>query len=303
MPSGRRRTVISHLHDRPRRPEARTALAVAVTAALSLMVLLTACGDDTTTATDTPSGTDGTDGVVDPDALEALSAARARWSQAGPADYGFTATRSCECTDEAAGPLRVHVVDTVAISTTYVGTPTNAGPGSVEDVFDDIEASIERGEQVGVAYDVASGFPARVRLDLESIPADGGLDLTLRDLVSYDELRAELADARAVWAAGATRSYDLTYRMLCFCPEIVVSLEVRDGTLVDRTIEGAPTTDLIDGVEDLFSQVEAAINSAAFAIEVTYEPAYGYPARLYVDPEEQLLDEEHGVEIVSFELR
>jgi hypothetical protein len=264
--------------------------------AIASGLLLAACGGDS------PPGTTGPTKAEGPDAV-ALADAQNLWDQEGPSEYAFTATRACECRNDDAGPIRVHVADGGVVSSSYFGVPSASGPGTIEDIFDNIKASIARGERVDVAYDKVNGFPSTVKLDIESIPVDGGLDMTLTDLVAYDQQRADLAAARQAWESALIHNYSLTYRVLCFCPEIQVTIEVRDGALLDRTVEGAETVEIIDNVEDMFAQVEAAIDGGAFSVQVDYEPETGRPIRFFIDEEQFMADEEHGIEVQSLTLR
>lgn len=120
--------------------------------------------------------------------------------------------------------------------------------------------------------------------------------------VSESETRRQLADAMAVWEAAGIDDYDMRYRAVCFCPEIVVAIEVRDGAVVKRTLEGAETTEVIDGVGDLFAQIEKALDAGAHAVEVAYDPTYGLPTRVFIDEMARVADEEHGVEVLAFDL-
>lgn len=260
-----------------------------VAAGLVAVVWLASCGDD------------ADDVVVDDPALEQLDGARDLWERAAIVEYGFTATRSCECPEQEAGPIRIHVRDGEVVGRSYLGTPTEAGPGAVEEIFDEIAGSIERGERVEVGYDPDSGFPTSVKLDLDSLPVDGGLSLTLESFVSYDLLREELAVARAAWEQSGFADYDATYRILCYCPEIIVTIEVRDGALARHRIEGAATTDFLETVEEMFADIEDAIDGAASAIDAAYHPELGYPVRVYVDELEFVFDEEHGFEVETLD--
>lgn len=249
---------------------------------------------------DEPSSPDEPAGDGDVVALTALADARARWSANGFSAYAYTWTRFCECSEEASGPVRVTVDGGRVVRATWFGTSTSGDRWTAEQLFDMIEASIERGEQVSVTYDAVHGFPSEVRLDLESIPVDGGLDLLIDGFVAFDLLRAELDAARARWEAAAITDYQLTYREVCFCPENTTVASIRGGVVVDRTVAGDVFgPDRIYTVDALFDAIGKAIDDGVFGLTAAYDQELGYPTEFFVDVEQMIADEEFGVSVVD----
>ena len=108
----------------------------------------------------------------------------------------------------------------------------------------------------------------------------------------------DLAAARQRWAEAGIDDYVMTYQQLCFCPEIVVTVKVEDGELVDTDVagDGASGGFTIEGqtVEDMFDEIGEAIDGGAASVEATYDPTDGHPERYFIDVNEMIVDEEHG---------
>ena len=252
-------------------------------------------------ATPTPAPTP-TSVEVDEIGLVELEAARTRWAADGSANYAYTVTESCECDDEARGPRRVTVAAGEATAT-YFGQPSTIAGQTAEQLFDMIEASIRRGVQNSVLYDETTGLPTEILLDVEALAVDGGLSMQLASFVSYDQLRADLADARGRWDAAGIRRYVVTYQEVCFCPQTVVSVTVEDGVIQDSEATG-DWADQVQAlrVEDMFDTIERAIDDGVFSISVSYDPETGHPVDYFIDVEEMMADEEFGVSVTDLEI-
>jgi hypothetical protein len=239
---------------------------------------------------------------VGPD-TDALEAARDLWDDAGITEYAYTVTMVCECTDEAVGPRRVTVRDGELVATTYFGLPTDLTGHTAEDLFALIAASIAAGAENQVSYDAAKGFPTVVRLDVPSLAADGGLDLQTADFVDVGAVRAELEIARATWQAAAVASYAITYREICFCPEVVIDVEVEDGQVGDVVVTGDGFDTPPRTVDDMFDSIANALDTGAFRVSATYNQELGYPTEFFVDVEQMMADEEFGVVVDALMVR
>ena len=281
--------------------------------ALALALLISACGNSgsmiagegTPTATSTPDPTQTP--TPEPPApepspeLDALEAARQRWAEAAINEYAYTVTQSCECDDETSGPRRVRVVDGSVVATTYFGTPSRTPGYNAEELFAMIEDAVADGVEIDVRYDDVTGFPIVVLLDIEALAVDGGLSIMTQAFVSSDSLRAELAEARSLWEAAAIADYDLTFREVCFCPEIIVQVSIRNGEVAEVEITTVDPFITARTVPDLFATIEQAIDSGAFSVTATYDEETGYPLDFFVDVEEMMADEEFGVTVTSLD--
>ena len=117
----------------------------------------------------------------------------------------------------------------------------------------------------------------------------------------------ELAAAEQRWADTRIVDYAMAYDVVCFCPQISVSVQVGGGEVVD-TIVDAPgfqgdPSQLVDEpltVEDMFAELRAAYEGGAASVQVTYDPDTGRPLDYFIDEDEMIADEEHGVTVSSF---
>ena len=121
----------------------------------------------------------------------------------------------------------------------------------------------------------------------------------------------ELAANRSVWEAASIASYEYRYEKTCDChrdtpAETIVTVE--NGLIVgvrydrDDYLEEIPVAEgnyrWFRSIDDLFDLVEAAMGSAA-TLRVTYEPALGYPAYIYIDYDHAMVGEEVELQVTS----
>lgn len=116
-----------------------------------------------------------------------------------------------------------------------------------------------------------------------AVPADP-LPPTLGD-------RPSVADARRLWQARGARSYTITVTVSCFCvPTGPHRVTVRDG----RTVGSGPS------VDDLFATIESPDFDR---VSATYDPRYGFPTRIAVDPNLDTIDEERTFTVTDYRPR
>lgn len=112
-----------------------------------------------------------------------------------------------------------------------------------------------------------------------------------------------LDDARARWAANGPDAYTMTYGRHCFCPSDVTgpfAVRVADGRVVSVTLNGdAVPTDRAQTVDALFDLLERAYDRDAHRVDVTYDPALGFPSQIYIDYDERIADEEAGYTVAD----
>ena len=119
--------------------------------------------------------------------------------------------------------------------------------------------------------------------------------------------------ARARWDAAGVSSYAYTYQKVCEChreqpSDTIVTVE--QGRIVDvrydrdEYLAEVPVPPeryaWFRTVDDLFALVAGALERAA-VVRVSYEPRLGYPTRIFVDYERDLVGEE--VELRVLQLR
>lgn len=117
-----------------------------------------------------------------------------------------------------------------------------------------------------------------------------------RDIVSPGPKLDELNANRQKWAANGYANYAFTLRMDCFCAVNgpVVVLVVGDSA---RQVTLQSTGEVINApwiatVKKLFDYIEQEINRPAAVLQVTYDPALGYPTRIVSDPIANAVDDE-----------
>jgi hypothetical protein len=134
-----------------------------------------------------------------------------------------------------------------------------------------------------------------------------GPDTTLAPIPGPDAPEQDRLDAaRARWAAAGIHDYEWTYERTCFCPVLIVSVEVQGDAAVDHRLEpgeGSPTPpdEEIDvlTIPDLFDEVQDAIDTAdSFTVE--YDAETGRVTTLDVDPIENAVDDELAYLVRSF---
>jgi len=119
--------------------------------------------------------------------IDTLDEARAAWASSGIANYDFTISRQCFCTEEYIGPFAVQVRNGVSVATRLSDGSAvdplvlNLLPLSAEELFQFTE---ERQEQASfrVTYDQATGLPLSVWSDPVPAAADDELGVEVRDL-------------------------------------------------------------------------------------------------------------------------
>ncbi len=118
-----------------------------------------------------------------------------------------------------------------------------------------------------------------------------------------DPVRQQLAEARQIWAQTGVDTYTVSYAFNCFCPAIDVDVTVADGqiTAATKTTDGvAEATDEGYTVEDMFDEIENALDAGAHSVEATYDSATGRPVSFFIDEDDGLADEEFGISESEF---
>merc|ERR1719183_148147 len=126
--------------------------------------------------------------------------------------------------------------------------------------------------------------------------------------------QAELDAFRTVWDSHRAIDYDYYYQRSCECmyeytkqfevqvrnDTVDAAFAVKDGTPAPDDMLWLPTLD------NLFDQIQSAIDRSATSISVRYNLTYGYPLSINIDYDEMIADEElyvtaSGLEILATE--
>lgn len=110
----------------------------------------------------------------------------------------------------------------------------------------------------------------------------------------------ELERNRARWDSRAPAAYEFVFRRSCEClPEqtALMRVTVRGGEVesvvdVQSGEEVSPATYRPMTIDQIFAEIEKALNSRAHLVEVSYDPELGYPAAVFIDHHETMVDDE-----------
>lgn len=116
-----------------------------------------------------------------------------------------------------------------------------------------------------------------------------------------------LEEARVAWALAGPAGYEFVFQRFCFCgPDTVrpVRIDVRFGEVSAVTVveTDEPLADLssFPTIEDLFAEIEDAIERDAYSLDARYDGDLGYPVDVSIDYIENAVDEEMAFKVSSF---
>ena len=129
------------------------------------------------------AGSEPVEPVVDPDDLEQVQSAQARWEQASISDYRYVLTIHCLCPAEVAGPFQITVSGGALDSVRQldIDKETEAHVFHVDDALAMIGQAVLDGTDVDVTYALVLGYPQQVIIDTEAVAVDGGLAFAISD--------------------------------------------------------------------------------------------------------------------------
>lgn len=133
--------------------------------AAALVAFGVACGDDEPSAPQS-----------------AFETARARWEANDPGSYAFVAFRSCECLQDAVGPVKVVVSGGTILDVRRISDNALVDSSlwfTIDDLFELIAAELERlPRRVEAEYDSARGFPTEVTYGMPEVDAGATITIT-----------------------------------------------------------------------------------------------------------------------------
>ena len=99
--------------------------------------------------------------------------------------------------------------------------------------------------------------------------------------------------------------YSFELRRSCFCgPDFTrrIRIDVESGSVIGAVYvdDGQPvTTPLgeLSTIEDLFDEIQNAIDREAFTLLAEYEPVFGHPTEVSIDFDIQIADEEMAFDV------
>lgn len=118
----------------------------------------------------------------------------------------------------------------------------------------------------------------------------------------------ELEKAEARWRRFGPDSYIYALARTCFCPlefTMPVRVRVEHGVAVARTFVGTgdrvpeSMEHLFPSIDGLFEILRHAYAEDADEVRVSYDQGLGYPTDFAIDYDEQIADEELGIEVTE----
>ena len=124
--------------------------------------------------------------------------------------------------------------------------------------------------------------------------------------------RPALQHNRSLWESQAIQHYRFNLEVGCFCPWnalMPLTIEVKNGAIVSMVgSNGGDITPYLDTfrahatIESLFDLVDSAISKRVYNLVVQYDPKYGFPASIVIDPSRMIMDDETGYYVTNFEV-
>ena len=114
-----------------------------------------------------------------------------------------------------------------------------------------------------------------------------------------------LTEQRALWESKQISDYELSVTWTCFCPELpTYRITVQSGVVTKVTRDRQPVkpkevATLPKTVPDLFAFL-AGLKPEAH-VDVAWDPVWGFPNRIDVDPIPNAVDDEYTIAAVGFE--
>jgi hypothetical protein len=122
---------------------------------------------------------------------------------------------------------------------------------------------------------------------------------------SQDRQEKAIAEAKARWKAKEPERYSYTFRPVCFCP--LDSLRVtatRDSVIQVVSLragsQGSVPSPQSYSIESLFQGLEGALQSHPDVLRMSFDPEYGFPDSVVIDPDKQAEDDEYSQYISGF---
>ena len=120
------------------------------------------------------------------------------------------------------------------------------------------------------------------------------------------------AQNRQKWEDQRISHYRFNLSIGCFCAfrsQMPLTIEVQDGKIVSmETADGSPIDENIRAtfeeagtVENLFALIEAAQQNGADELTVEYDPTYGFPSQISIDPIQNATDDEISYSVEKFQ--
>jgi hypothetical protein len=248
---------------------------------------------------------------------QTLVQAKALWASLKFDAYEYTFTMTCAfCSTSAATPKRVMVQKNKVVKLTSM-TGQEITPINYSEVFTIPELFsnfIQGGVGVSASYNPEMGYPERIVLFSDSPPSNQIVlkveNMTFFNLQSTTDLakaQTNLDTAKALWNSLALQQYKFVLGRICAaCTE--GALQPREVVINNGVIQSVTATDgtvlstaEAFTIQQLFDEVQMAIQDRVYKLDVTYDPSYGFPASIKILFDFKLPDEEVTYTVTEFE--
>jgi hypothetical protein len=122
--------------------------------------------------------------------------------------------------------------------------------------------------------------------------------------------RPALVHNRSLWESQAIQHYRFNLNVGCFCPWnalMPLTIEVQNGKIASMVASnGGDISPYLDTfrahatIESLFDLVDSAISKRVYKLVVQYDPKYGFPASIDIDPSRLIMDDETSYSVTNF---
>ncbi len=124
--------------------------------------------------------------------------------------------------------------------------------------------------------------------------------------------KSEIQRNQQKWQDSGTSHYRYNLSVGCFCvfnEDMPLVIEVQDGKVISmkyhtgKEVE-ASNHELFDRyatIDLIFSELEADLNGKADEVTVSYDPTYGFPAKVNIDFINKAVDDEVALTVSNFE--
>lgn len=121
-----------------------------------------------------------------------------------------------------------------------------------------------------------------------------------------------LNEAQRLWRTSAIDTYIVEQSVLCFCghpsmysirveADSIVAISIIDPDLILWDIDDEELRDIVYSIDEVFALITEHIDTA-HQIDVEYHPLYGYPTEVYLDRNENIIDEELTIRMGELEV-
>ena len=175
-------------------------------------------------------------------------------------------------------------------------------PFTIDAVFEFIVHSVDA-ESAAIRYDSELGYPHSI-VDRFIGVGISEFALGLPDRSAREVALAELAAHRSLWEKAGIRDYTFTVLRDVFLPAEnrgPFTVTVQGGQVVDvvRPVGNRDLPEHLFTIGRLFSAIERGLD--ADEITVRYDPEFGYPADIFIDPYQFAIDEEQHYIVSDFQ--